>query len=208
MVQTDRERETFQPYSRAAWRAWLEQHHATSRGIWLIMFKKSSGKPGVSYDEAVEEALCFGWIDSRRESLDDERSIQNFTPRKQGSPWSRLNKRRIEQLLAADRMMPAGLAKIEAARQDGSWSSFDAVEDLLVPDDLAAALLANPVAHATFHAFSPSARKQLLWWVVSAKRSETRAGRIDRLVGEAAAGRNPLDQAARRKARLTGDPEA
>jgi len=204
MAQSDRARDSFQPRDRAEWRAWLERRHATSSGIWLIAFKQSSGKQNLSYEEAVQEALCFGWIDSRRDTLDEERNMQLFTPRKPGSPWSRVNKRRIEQLLADGRMTPAGLAKIEAAKQDGSWSSFDAVEDLIVPDDLETALLANPTAHAAFHAFSPSARKQLLWWVASAKRPATRAGRIEQLVAEAAEGRNAQDYAARRKARAAG----
>jgi uncharacterized protein YdeI (YjbR/CyaY-like superfamily) len=207
MEQTDREREIFQPHSRAEWRAWLEQHYATSRGIWLIQFRKSSGKPSVSYDDAVEEALCFGWIDSRRDPLDDERSIQLFTPRKKGSPWSRLNKQRIEKLLAENLMTPVGLAKIDAARQDGSWTIYDAIEDLAIPDDLEAPLLTNPEAHANFHAFSPSVRKQVLWWVASAKRPETRARRIDQIVAGAAENRNPLDYAARRKARAMSGAE-
>lgn len=205
MAQTDPERETVHAHSRAEWRAWLEQNHATSNGIWLIMFKQSSGKPSVSYDESVEEALCFGWIDSRRDSLDEERSMQLFTPRKIGSPWSRPNKRRIEKLIAENLMTPAGLAKIDAARQDGSWTSYDAIEDLAVPGDLEAALLTNPAAQAAFQAFSPSIRKQLLWWVASAKRPATRTKRIDQLVAEAAENRNPLDYAARRKARAAGD---
>lgn len=201
MAPSNHERATFFPHSRAAWRAWLEQHHTTSSGIWVIAFKQSSGKATLSYADAVEEALCFGWIDSRRDTLDDERNMQLFTPRKPGSPWSRVNKRRIEQLIAEDRMTPAGMAKIDAAKQDGSWSSFDAVEDLIVPDDLEAALAAKPAAQATFHAFSPSVRKQLLWWVASAKRPETRARRIDQLVAEAAENNHPLDYAAKRKAR-------
>ena len=206
MAQSDRARDSFQPRDRAEWRAWLEQHYATSSSIWLIAFKQSSGKQNLSYEEAVQEALCFGWIDSRRDTLDAERNVQLFTPRKPGSPWSRVNKRRIEQLIAEGRMTPAGMAKIEAAKEDGTWSSFDAVEDLIVPGDLAAALVASPAAHAAFHAFSPSVRKQLLWWVVSAKRQDTRARRIDQLVAEAAENNNPLNYTAKRKARSTTDP--
>ena len=186
------DRETFQANSRSEWREWLAEHHATSTGIWLLSFKKASGKPGVSYPEAVEEALCFGWIDSRPNALDDERYMQYFSLRKPGSPWSRVNKERIERLIAEGLMAEPGLAKIEEAKADGSWGAYDAIEDMVVPDDLEQGLLANPLAHEHFHAFSPSAKKQLLWWVASAKRPETRAKRIAQLVDAAAENRNPI----------------
>ena len=201
------ERETFQAGSRVEWRRWLEAHHDSSSGIWLISFKKASGKPGVSYPEAVEEALCFGWIDSRPNALDDERYMQYFSPRKRGSPWSRVNKARIARLIEQGLMAPPGLAKIEAAKRDGSWSAYDAIEALTVPDDLASALRADPVADAHFRAFADSPKKQLLWWVASAKRPETRATRIARLVAEAAEGRNPLDYRANRSARERPAPD-
>jgi len=111
--------------TRAEWRAWLEQHHARPEGVWLISSKKATGKPRVAYEEAVEEALCFGWIDSIQRTLDDERAMLWFAPRKPRTGWSKLNKQRIERLTAAGLMAPAGLAKIEAARQDGSWSALD-----------------------------------------------------------------------------------
>ena len=171
---------------RRAWREWLEQHHAGSSGVWLIYYKKESGKPRVPYDEAVEEALCFGWVDSRPNVLDDERYMQLFSPRKPGSPWSRLNKRRVERLIAQGLMAPAGMAAIEAAKRDGSWDVYDAIEDLTVPDDLRAALAANDEARAYFDAFSPTSKKNILWWIASARRPETRAKRIEETVRLAA----------------------
>jgi uncharacterized protein YdeI (YjbR/CyaY-like superfamily) len=183
---------TVHPGSRREWRDWLERNHATASGVWLVSYKKSSGKPRVSYDQAVEEALCFGWIDSRPNTIDDERSMQYFSPRRAGSPWSKLNKQRIEKLVALGLMAPAGLAKIEAAKGDGSWYAYDAIEALLIPPDLDAALAANATAARHFRAFNASAKKQLLWWVASAKRPETRAKRIERLVAAAEANENPL----------------
>jgi uncharacterized protein YdeI (YjbR/CyaY-like superfamily) len=177
---------------RAEWRAWLAEHHASAPGVWLIIHKKSSGQPSVTYDEAVEEGLCYGWIDSVANRLDDERFVQVFTPRKRKSPWSKSNKVRVERLLAAGLIEPAGLAAIEAAKRDGTWTIYDGAENLEVPDDLYAALAANPTAAAGFDAYSASIRKQLLWWIISAKRPETRQRRIAQVVSAAAERRNPL----------------
>lgn len=167
------------PLTRAEWRAWLERHHTRPNGVWLITYKKATGKPRVEYDEAVEEALCFGWIDSKANKLDDERSLLWFAPRKPRTGWSRPNKERVERLLAAGLMAPAGLAKVEAARRDGSWSALDAVEDLEVPPDLATALAGYPAARAHFDAFPRSARRSILEWIASAKTAPTRARRIE-----------------------------
>ena len=167
------------PVTRAEWRAWLEANHARPEGVWLVSWKRATGRPRVEYGEAVEEALCFGWIDAQANTLDDERSMQWFAPRKAGSGWSALNKGRIERLLAEGRMAPAGLAKLEAARADGSWTALDSVEALEVPDDLAAALAGYPDARRHFDAFPPSARKMILGWVGQAKKPETRARRIE-----------------------------
>lgn len=185
-------RETFEAGSRAAWRGWLERNHERTAGIWLVSYKKASGKPGVSYPEAVEEALCFGWIDSRPNALDDERYMQYISPRKPKSPWSAVNKRRIERLIADGLMAPPGMAKIEAAKRDGSWSAYDAIEALDVPADLDKALAANRTAAGHFRDFGDSTKKQLLWWIASAKRPETRATRIARTVAAAAENRNPI----------------
>ena len=166
------------PKDRAAWRRWLQTHHAQPAGVWLLVRKKGSTQPGVPYEEAVEEALCFGWIDSRANTLDADHFKLWFVPRKAKSVWSTINKARIERLIADGRMTPAGLAKIEAAKADGSWSSLDALEDLTVPGDLGAALDAAPPARANYDAFPKGTRKQILYWIRDAKRSETRAKRI------------------------------
>lgn len=167
------------PYTRADWRAWLEQNYTRTEGVWFISFKKATGKPRVTYDEAVEEALCFGWIDSKGNKLDDERSMLWFAPRKPRTGWSRPNKERVERLLAAGLIAPAGLAKISAAQADGSWSALDAIEELTVPDDLHQALQANPAAQQFWEAFPRSVKRGILEWIASAKRPETRAKRIE-----------------------------
>ena len=192
---------TVEARTREEWRAWLEVHHETSPGIWLISHKKASGKAAVGYAESVEEALCFGWIDSHKRKLDEERAIQLFTPRRRKSPWSTLNKERIERIIADGTMTPAGMAKIEAAQQDGSWAIYDTIEALTMPADLDAALATNPAAGATFRAFSPSQTKQLLWHIESAKRPETRARRIAEIVAAAAEGRSLLDWRANKQRR-------
>ncbi len=180
------------PLTREEWRAWLDTNHGSQSGVWLISYKASTGKGRITWDEIVDEAICFGWIDSVQRTIDAERTMQLITPRKTGSPWSALNKRRIERLEAEGRLAPAGIAKIEAAKRDGSWTAADAVEALTVPPDLAAALAADPVAEANFATFSPSVRKGLLWWIHSAKRAETRNKRIETVVTSAAQKINPL----------------
>ncbi len=166
------------PISRAEWRAWLEQNHTRAEGVWLISYKKSSGKPRFEYEEAVEEALCFGWIDSKPNKLDDEQSMLWFAPRKEGAGWSRINKERVERLLAAGLMAQPGLAKVEAAKQDGSWYALDTIETLEIPPDLAKALAANQKAQSYFEAFPRSVKRAILEWIASAKKGETRARRI------------------------------
>jgi uncharacterized protein YdeI (YjbR/CyaY-like superfamily) len=172
--------------SRAEWREWLAANYTRSEGIWLITYKKRPGQPYVSYNDVVEEALCFGWIDSKPNKLDDDRTMLWFAPRQPGTGWSALNKKRIEAITAAGLMMPAGLAKIEAAKQDRSWELLDAIERLEIPADLAAALAANDVAKANFEAFPRSAKRGILEWIASAKRAETRQRRIAETVDLAA----------------------
>ncbi len=185
--------ERYEPADRAAWRAWLEAHHATAAGVWVVSFRRSSGRPVVAYEDLVEEALCFGWIDSQGAGLDDERTMLRFTPRRRGSPWARSNRERVERLLAEGRMAPAGLRAVEAARADGSWAALEAVDDLRVPDDLALALAADSAAGPGFDGLSPSRRRAILSWVGSAKRPATRARRITDVVRAAAAGGTPLE---------------
>ena len=163
---------------RAAWRQWLAANHATSPGIWLVFDKKSSRPDRLAYGDAVEEALCYGWIDSTVRTLDDARYVQLMAPRKPKSTWSRSNKVRVERLIAEGLMAAPGLASIERARANGAWESLDAVEALEVPKDLTKALRALPGAAKNFAAFSPSARKGYLHWISQAKRPETRAHRV------------------------------
>lgn len=164
--------------TRAEWRAWLASNHAISTGVWLIYFKKNSGEPQLPYAEQVEEALCFGWVDSKPNKLDDKRTMLYFAPRKPGSGWAKTNKERVKRLVAAGLMTPAGQAKIDAAKKDGSWTKLDAVERMEMPPDLAAALAANPKAKGHFDAFPPGVRKGIFQWIVTAKRPETRAKRV------------------------------
>lgn len=166
------------PKTRAQWRAWLEKNHERAEGVWLITYKKATGKPRVEYDEAVEEALCFGWVDSKPSKLDDERSLLYFAPRKAGSGWSKPNKERVEKLISAGRMRPAGLAKVDAAKQDGTWNALDGVEALELPPDLQAALAALPNARAFWDAFPRSVKRGILEWIQNAKRPETRSKRV------------------------------
>ncbi len=167
------------PMSREEWRQWLEANHQRDSGVWMVFYKKSTGKPRVDYDAAVEEALCFGWVDSKPSKLDDERSMLWFAPRKTKSGWSRLNKERIEKLMKAGKMAATGLAKIETAKADGSWTALDAVENLEIPDDLAAEFEKYESAGANFEAFPRSAKRGILEWISTAKRAETRAKRVE-----------------------------
>jgi uncharacterized protein YdeI (YjbR/CyaY-like superfamily) len=164
--------------SRAQWRSWLATNHASSGSIWLVTYKKAAGPDHVPNADVVEEALCFGWIDSRPAKLDEQRSMLLLSPRKPGSPWSKLNKQRIARLIKAGLMTPAGQAAIDRAKADGSWSIYDEAETLQDPPDLTAALAKSTKARAAWQAFSPSSRRGILWWIISAKRAETRAKRI------------------------------
>ncbi|MBL8331140.1 MAG: YdeI/OmpD-associated family protein [Rubrivivax sp.] len=175
------------PLTRAEWRAWLQAHASRPEGVWFVGWKQHTGQPRLSYDDQVEEALCFGWVDSKVNKLDADRSLLWFAPRQPRTGWSRPNKRRIERLLAAGLMMPAALAKVEAAKADGSWTSLDAVEDLVVPPDLAAALAALPGAEQHFAAFPRSARRGILEWIHTARRPQTRAARVQETARKAAA---------------------
>ena len=174
---------------REAWRAWLTAHGGESSGVWLAVGKKGGHATQLTYEEAVEEAVAHGWIDSTARKLDEDRYQQLFTPRKRGSAWSPSNKERVRRLTSEGRMAPGGIAAVEAAKADGSWEALDDVEALVVPDDLTAALAAQPEAARRFEAFTSSAKKQMLWWIATAKRPETRAKRIAESVRLAAEGR-------------------
>ena len=183
------------PKTRGQWRKWLEKNHSTAPGIWMIYYKKETGKRKFDMADAVEEALCFGWIDSVAQKLDDERSMQKFTPRKPKSIWSKINKKRIEKLIEQKLMTPAGLATIERAKENGSWDTLNSsdlhTDNNSMPDDLEKALSKNKKALANFLAFPPSYRKRFLFWIDSAKTPLTKAVRIKQTLLMAAANKKP-----------------
>ena len=176
------------PFDRAGWRAWLVANHGASTGVYLVSWRRPTGRESVPYEEAVEEALCVGWVDSTGRVIDEERSIQWFAPRRPRSAWARSNKERVERLIAAGLMLPAGQAAIDEAKSTGMWTLLDDVENLVVPDDLATALTSTLGAQTNWDAFSRSARRAMLEWVVQARRPNTRADRIARIAE--GAGRN------------------
>jgi uncharacterized protein YdeI (YjbR/CyaY-like superfamily) len=175
----------FHPLSRQEWRDWLAENYDKFAGIWFVYYKKSANKPRVSYDEAVEEALCFGWIDSVARGFDETRSRILFTPRKPKSVWSKPNKLRVEKMITSGAMTEIGLAKIEKAKLDGSWNALNASDNLEIAEDLQKAFDANKQAETNFHAFTDGVKKVILSWVNAAKREETRAARIKKLVAMA-----------------------
>ncbi len=162
--------------TRSGWRQWLSKNHAkVADGIWLVFYKKDSGKPTLAYDDAVEEALCFGWIDSIIKTIDDEKYCRKFTPRRDGSNWSALNRQRVAKMIKAKKMTQAGLAKIEAAKASGQWEA-DArpmIPDE-VPAELATLLAGNTKARTFFESLAPSYRLQFIGWIATAKRQPTR----------------------------------
>lgn len=165
--------------TRAQWRRWLSVHHASRAGAWAVTFKKSSGRAGPSYDDLVEEALCYGWVDSTGGKVDAERTKLYFAPRKKGSGWAATNKARVERLVAEGLMAPAGLAAVESARADGSWTLLDASEAARMGDDLRAALARYAGAGANFDAFPLGVRKSILQWIDLARTPATRAKRVE-----------------------------
>jgi uncharacterized protein YdeI (YjbR/CyaY-like superfamily) len=174
--------------SRQELRDWLKTNHANADRFWLVGFKKHVADHYVPYGDIVEELLCFGWIDSRTRRLDEDRTMYLVGPRKPGSSWSASNKQRVAKLEKTGRMTDAGRAKIDAAKQDGSWTFLDDIENLVIPDDLKRALRENKTAEKEFDAFTKSAKKVMLIWIKTAKRSDTRAKRVSETVRLAAKG--------------------
>lgn len=179
------------PTSSQEWRDWLHANHQREESIWVVFYKVSSDVPSLTWSEAVDEALCFGWIDSTKRPIDKERYKQYFTKRKPKSNWSKINKDKIEQLTAEGRMAEAGLQSVAVAKQNGSWTILDEIEALVVPQDLEAELNTNPAAKEYFEGLSKSVKKMYLHWVMSAKRPETRQKRITEIVENAALGTKP-----------------
>ena len=176
----------FHAETRTQWRAWLEANHDSARGVWLCSWRGRTGKPVCRYPDAVEEAICFGWIDATVNVLADDRALQLMTPRKARSSWTRWNRRRASAMEAAGLMTDAGRYAVEIAQQNGWWTIYDPVEDLVEPPELAAALNACPRARLHWDAFPASARKAMLWWVISAGKDDTRHRRIDTIAAQAA----------------------
>lgn len=185
---TPRASDRFHAETLPEWRAWLAVNHLASKGIWLVLWKTGTGRPRIGYEEAVEEALAFGWVDSKGASLDDERTMLWFTPRKANSPWSLTNKERIARLEASGRIADAGRGAVRAAKANGMWTILDDAQKLIVPDDLALELSALPGARENWDGFNASARRSVLEWIVLAKRPETRQKRIAETARRAALG--------------------
>ncbi len=176
------ERQEYYFKKRQEWRRWLMKNHTLEGGIYLIFYKLSSGKETMRWEEAVQEALCFGWIDSTVKKLDEERRRQLFTQRKRGSTWSKVNKNYIEKLIAKGLMHEAGLSKVNTAKIDGSWTILDDVENLIIPKDLQDVFNENSKAFDHYQAFSKTYKKNYLYWLNQAKRTETRQKKIAEII--------------------------
>lgn len=169
--------------SAKAFETWLKQHHATSPGLWLKIAKRRADEASVTYLEAVEIALCWGWIDGQKKGLDEQYFLQRFTPRRARSVWSRVNVDKVAMLIEAGRMKAPGLAQVEAAKADGRWArAYDGARTSVVPEDLTAALDAAPMAKAFFSTINAANRYAILWRIQTAVKAETRARRIAQLV--------------------------
>ena len=169
---------SFCPLNSSDWREWLKKNHKNEGFVWLIFYKKKSAKHNLSWSQAVDEAICFGWIDSVKKTLDDERYIQYFSKRKPKSIWSRINKDKVKTLTKQGLMREAGLSCVRVAKENGSWTILDTVEQLIIPEDLEDEFQQYPNSKDYFQSLSQSIRKGILYWVISAKKEETRKKRI------------------------------
>ena len=177
--------ETFYAESKTAWKNWLVENHQSESKLWLIIYKKDSGIPSITYDQAVDEALCFGWVDSSINKRDEESFYQYFAKRNPKSNWSRVNKLKVEKLISESLMSEAGLKMIDLAKQTGTWTALDEVENLISPPDLQKAFDQNPLAHEYFDLFPRSVKRGILEWLMNAKQIETRPKRITEIVSKA-----------------------
>ena len=177
---------SFYAKSTKDWRRWLEKNGLSEKSVWLIIYKKDSGVASVTYKEAVEEALCFGWIDSKPNKRDEKSYYQFFARRNPKSKWSKVNKKKVEQLIAEGRMDQTGMEAIAIAKQNGTWEALDDVDDSVVPTDLQKALKKDKLALANFERFPKSSKKIILEWIANAKKEETRRNRIEETVSLAA----------------------
>ena len=167
---------------REAWRSWLAANHSRPGGVWLVLYHKKSGVPTVTYDEAGEGALCFGWVDSRANKRDGESYVRYFTSRNPKSNWSRANRQRVERMMEQGRMTEAGLGLVKLAKESGAWTALQEVQESVIPPDLSEALVAGDEAEENFKAFRPSSKRIILEWILNAKRPETRRRRIEETV--------------------------
>ncbi|MFY0686255.1 MAG: YdeI/OmpD-associated family protein [Cyclobacteriaceae bacterium] len=174
----DKDIATFCPQSQTDWRKWLEKNHQSQQSVWLVYFKVSTGIPSISWSEAVDEALCFGWIDSTKKTIDETKYMQYFSKRKPKSIWSKVNKEKVARLIQHKQMRKAGFDSIDVAKLNGSWAMMDEVEALVIPEDLKDAFSKHEGSMQYFDGLSKSAKKLLLHWIISAKRPETRQKRI------------------------------
>ena len=186
-----KEIDIFCPCSPTAWRKWLEQNSNTKKAVWLVLYTKASGKQSITWRQAVDVALCFGWIDSKKIKIDDESSHQLFSKRKASSTWSKINKEKVEALINEDLMTASGYQSIEIAKENGSWTILDDVEELLIPKDLEDKFKTRPDSRDFFFSLSKSTRKAMLQWIVLARRPETREKRISEIVEQAAQKQKP-----------------
>lgn len=174
--------QTFHAKSRKEWRKWLEKNHSTEKSVWLVIYKKESEIPSVYYPEAVDEALCFGWIDSKPNKRDEDSYYQFFAKRNPKSNWSKVNKEKIAKLIEKGLMQSAGLEMIEIAKENGTWTALDEVENLIIPDDLQELFSDNKTAFENWERFPPSSKRGILEWILNAKKPETRQKRIEETV--------------------------
>jgi len=173
---------TFYAKNRKEWRNWLEKNHTKEKSVWLIIYGKGSQTPSVNAAEAVEEALCYGWIDSLAKGRDDESHYQTFSPRKPKSNWSKINRERVEKLIQQGLMTPAGQALIDLAKKSGTWTAMVDVQNLVIPPDLQKLFNLSKTAFKNFNAFPPSSKQLILTWILNAKKPETRQNRIEQTV--------------------------
>jgi uncharacterized protein YdeI (YjbR/CyaY-like superfamily) len=187
----EKEIEIYYPTSRTDWKNWLGKNHLSKQCIWLVFYNKNSEKDSISWSDAVDVALCFGWIDSKKQSIDKCSYRQFYSKRKSNSTWSKINKEKVRKLIKNGQMMPAGYKSIETAKQNGSWSILDEVEELIIPKDLETAFKNQVGSKDYFLGLSKSTRKAILQWVVLAKRLETRQNRIYQISALAVQGKIP-----------------
>lgn len=180
-----KEIEIFYPKNQTAWRKWLEKNHLSKQAVWLVFYNKKSKVKSITWSEAVDIALCFGWIDSKKVKIDEETAHQFFSKRKTKSTWSKINKEKVEKLIAQGLMTKAGLKSIETAKENGSWTILDEVEALIIPADLETAFAEKPNSKDFFLSLSKSVRKIILSWLVFAKTTDTRQKRITEIVESA-----------------------